>query len=61
MAQRQGQGKGKKGSRKYGRNKIKCEKYRKANRREENKARKEAKRLRRFAKRKIKIGGLNGI
>ena len=37
---------GKKGSRKFGRNKIKCERYRRNDRRNKNKARKAAKRIR---------------
>ena len=37
---------GKKGTRKYGRNKIVCERYRRENRLEKNKARKAAKRIR---------------
>ena len=39
-----GAGKSKKGTRKYGRNKVKCERYRKENRLEKNKARKAARR-----------------
>lgn len=39
-----GAGKSRKGTRKYGRNKVKCERYRKENRREKNKIRKAARR-----------------
>ena len=42
--------KGKKGSRKFGRNKIKCTKYLQENRREKNKARRAAKRQNRLDK-----------
>jgi len=42
--------KGKHGSRKLGRNKVKCERYRAAGTREKNKARKAAKRKRILAK-----------
>lgn len=42
--------KGKKGTRKYGRNKIKCARYRLEDRLEKNKARRAAKRQRRLAK-----------
>jgi len=54
MAAKQGVGKGKRGSRKIGRDKKKCEKYRLAGRREKNKAREEAKRQATFEKRKAK-------
>jgi len=50
MAQYQsGQGKGKRGTRAYGRNKKKCERYRAQGRREKNKARRAMKRAKRFA------------
>lgn len=42
------------GSRKYGRNLVKCKRYRDAGAREKNKARREAKRQKMFAKRAAK-------
>jgi hypothetical protein len=45
---------GKKGSRKYGRNKVKCERYRREGRREKNKARRAEKRERWLEKRRAK-------
>lgn len=60
-------GRGKSGTRKYGRDLEKCKKYRLTNRREENKARKLAKRERKFERRrkhrekkKIIAGGIKG-
>jgi len=47
-------GRGKKGSRAYGRNKAKCERYRVRGRREANKARRMAKRERRYARRRAR-------
>ena len=38
------------GTRKYGRNKIKCERYRREGRREKNKARRAAQRERKYAR-----------
>ncbi len=44
-------GKGKSGTRAYGRNADKCKRYKLENRREKNKRRREEKRKKRFAKR----------
>ena len=53
MAHIKGRG-GKSGTRKYGRNKAKCERYRREGRREKNKARRKAKEAKRQAKFKAK-------
>ena len=59
MARRQegtGHKSGKKGSRAYGRNKAKCDRYRMRGQREKNKARRMAQRERRYAKKRERKG-----
>lgn len=56
MAQRTKHTGGKKGSRAYGRNKVKCARYRAEGRREKHKATRAARRERRFARRRALRG-----
>lgn len=53
--------KGKKGSKKYGRNKIKCERYSREKRREKNKIRKIRKHLRTHPRNKVAQKRLNEL